>query len=122
MAGLSLLVPIQRMVSICRKSFNPDLFSDPVWNRNCAVCGSEHWSKLFLIPCCTMLLMQDTAQESDGLVDVNSSGNVIMRVETTATVPDNRKSIRITTTTSYDGGALFIMDAVHMPTGCGTWP
>ena len=66
--------------------------------------------------------LRNTAQRSSGILDVNSNGNAIMRVETTPTVPTNRQSIRITTNTSYNGGALFIMDAVHMPTGCGTWP
>lgn len=44
-----------------------------------------------------------------------------MRVETTPQVTGNRKSVRITTQEAYDG-ALVIMDSVHMPTGCGTWP
>ncbi|KAH8101373.1 concanavalin A-like lectin/glucanase domain-containing protein [Cristinia sonorae] len=61
-----------------------------------------------------------TAQ-SAGLIDVNSAGNIIMRVETTAKVPVTRQSVRITTKQSYTGG-LVIMDSVHMPTGCGTWP
>lgn len=44
-----------------------------------------------------------------------------MRVETTAKVSANRKSVRITTTDTYTG-ALVVLDAVHMPTGCATWP
>ena len=44
-----------------------------------------------------------------------------MRVETTSQVPNVRKSVRITTEFTYTGG-LVIMDSVHMPTGCGTWP
>ena len=44
-----------------------------------------------------------------------------MRVETTPNVASTRQSIRITTLSHWNGG-LFIMDAVHMPTGCGTWP
>jgi hypothetical protein len=44
-----------------------------------------------------------------------------MRVETTPNVTSTRQSIRITTESQWNGG-LFIMDAVHMPTGCGTWP
>ncbi|KAJ6604155.1 concanavalin A-like lectin/glucanase domain-containing protein [Mycena vulgaris] len=59
--------------------------------------------------------------EAAGLIDVNSAGNAIMRVETTATVDSVRKSIRITTKQSFTGG-LVIMDSVHMPTGCATWP
>ncbi|KAJ7022052.1 concanavalin A-like lectin/glucanase domain-containing protein [Mycena alexandri] len=60
--------------------------------------------------------------ESANLVSTDAStGNAIMRVETTPTVATARKSIRITTNFAFTGG-LVIMDAVHMPTGCGTWP
>ncbi|KAK7694183.1 hypothetical protein QCA50_001363 [Cerrena zonata] len=63
---------------------------------------------------------QSTAQKA-GLVSINSAGNAIMRVETTAQVATTRQSVRITTSKTYTGG-LVIMDSVHMPTGCGTWP
>ncbi|KAF8973863.1 glycoside hydrolase family 16 protein [Flammula alnicola] len=63
---------------------------------------------------------QNTANSS-GLLEVNSQGNAIMRVETTPVVSGNRKSIRITTQSQFNGG-LVIMDSAHMPTGCGTWP
>jgi len=56
-----------------------------------------------------------------GLLEVNDAGHAIMRVETTPQVQANRQSIRITTNTSIEGG-LVLMDSVHMPTGCGTWP
>jgi hypothetical protein len=36
-------------------------------------------------------------------------------------VQSNRQSVRITTQATFTGG-LVIMDAVHMPTGCATWP
>lgn len=65
-------------------------------------------------------LDQATAQ-ANNLIGINSAGNALMKVETTPTVPGNRMSIRIQTQQSWTGG-LFIMDAVHMPTGCGTWP
>ncbi|EMD41529.1 glycoside hydrolase family 16 protein [Gelatoporia subvermispora B] len=55
------------------------------------------------------------------ITEINSSGNAVMRVETTPQVASSRQSIRITTTYTYSGG-LVIMDSVHMPTGCGTWP
>ncbi|OSD05800.1 glycoside hydrolase family 16 protein [Trametes coccinea BRFM310] len=58
---------------------------------------------------------------SSGLIEINSDGHAIMRVETTGQVSGNRKSVRITTTATYTG-ALVLLDAVHMPTGCGTWP
>ncbi|KAI0793293.1 concanavalin A-like lectin/glucanase domain-containing protein [Abortiporus biennis] len=63
---------------------------------------------------------QNTAQSAN-LVEINSAGNAIMRVETTPQVQVTRQSVRITTTDTYTGG-LVIMDSVHMPTGCGTWP
>lgn len=63
---------------------------------------------------------QGTAQ-SAGLIEINNAGNAVMRVETTPTVQSNRKSVRISTDLTFTEG-LVILDAVHMPTGCGTWP
>ncbi|KAJ4491750.1 concanavalin A-like lectin/glucanase domain-containing protein [Lentinula lateritia] len=63
---------------------------------------------------------QGTAS-ANNLTEITSDGTVIMRVETTATVTGNRQSIRITTNNVYNSG-LWILDAIHMPTGCGTWP
>ncbi|KAF8349821.1 glycoside hydrolase family 16 protein, partial [Amanita rubescens] len=63
---------------------------------------------------------QATGQENN-LVEINSAGHAVMRVETTPNVTNTRQSIRVTTESQWNGG-LFIMDAVHMPTGCGTWP
>ncbi|KAI0757409.1 concanavalin A-like lectin/glucanase domain-containing protein [Daedaleopsis nitida] len=63
---------------------------------------------------------RNTAQSSN-LVEVNDAGNAIMRVDTTPQVSGNRRSVRITTTYTYTG-ALVLLDAVHMPTGCATWP
>jgi beta-glucanase (GH16 family) len=60
-------------------------------------------------------------QQQANLIDINSAGNAIMRVETTPQVQNTRQSVRITTQFTYTGG-LVIMDSVHMPTGCGTWP
>lgn len=65
--------------------------------------------------------IDEASARRDGILEINSAGNAIMRVETTPTVPGNRKSIRITTQAQFNGG-LVIMDAVHMPHGCGTWP
>ncbi|KAK7468609.1 hypothetical protein VKT23_003113 [Stygiomarasmius scandens] len=59
---------------------------------------------------------------SHNLLEVNSDGHVIMRVDTTQNIGNaNRESVRITTNSHYDQG-MFILDAVHMPTGCGSWP
>lgn len=63
---------------------------------------------------------QNTGQ-NNGLLEINGAGRAVMRIETTPTVANTRQSIRITTQSNWNGG-LFIMDAVHMPTGCGTWP
>lgn len=63
---------------------------------------------------------QGTAQ-SAGLIEINNAGNAVMRVETTPTVKSNRMSVRIATDLTFTEG-LVILDAVHMPTGCGTWP
>ncbi|KII94428.1 glycoside hydrolase family 16 protein [Plicaturopsis crispa FD-325 SS-3] len=64
---------------------------------------------------------QQTAQSS-GLASVNSAGHAVMSVETTPTVQSTRNSVRITTNSNYNNGALVLMDSVHMPTGCATWP
>lgn len=57
----------------------------------------------------------------NNLASINNAGNAIMKVETTPKVSGNRMSVRITTGYSFNGG-LIVMDAVHMPTGCGIWP
>jgi hypothetical protein len=45
-----------------------------------------------------------------------------MRVETTPVINYGyRKAIRIQSNQDFTGG-LVVVDAVHMPTGCGTWP
>jgi hypothetical protein len=43
-----------------------------------------------------------------------------MAVETTPTVANTRQSIRIQSKSTYTGG-LLVLDAAHIPTGCGTW-
>jgi len=63
--------------------------------------------------------LQDS--QSSGLAAINAAGNLVMKVDTTPQVTGGRKSVRITTQMSFNGG-LLIMDALHMPTGCGTWP
>ncbi|TDL14738.1 glycoside hydrolase family 16 protein [Rickenella mellea] len=63
---------------------------------------------------------QPTAQ-ANNLVSMNAAGNAVIGVETTPQVAGNRRSVRITSSSSFTGG-IFILDAVHVPTGCGTWP
>ncbi|KZT06218.1 glycoside hydrolase family 16 protein [Laetiporus sulphureus 93-53] len=61
------------------------------------------------------------AAETSNLTGVNSAGNAYLKVETTPVVTGYRKSVRITTDFTYTK-ALVVLDAVHLPTGCGTWP
>lgn len=59
---------------------------------------------------------------NDGLVSINDKGHALMKVDTTQyREKGKRKSIRIHGTHIFTGG-MVLMDAVHMPVGCGTWP
>ncbi|ODN84099.1 hypothetical protein L202_00113 [Cryptococcus amylolentus CBS 6039] len=58
---------------------------------------------------------------SSGLVAINSDNRAVMSVDTTEVVSTARKSVRIHGNKVFTGG-LVIMDAYHMPVGCGTWP
>ncbi|KAL5488226.1 hypothetical protein ACEPAI_6334 [Sanghuangporus weigelae] len=63
---------------------------------------------------------QEDAQ-SGGLIEINDDGNAVLKVDTTPTISGNRKSVRITTENAFTGG-IFVLDAIHMPQGCGSWP
>lgn len=65
-------------------------------------------------------LDQPTALSSN-LTSINGDGHAIMKVNTTQTISGNRPSVRITTNYQFTGG-LLVLDAVHAPTGCATWP
>lgn len=58
---------------------------------------------------------------NNGLVSIDSNGHAIMKVDTTENVSGGRKAIRISGNLVWTGG-MVLMDAYHMPTGCGTWP
>jgi hypothetical protein len=60
-------------------------------------------------------------QQSLNLTSVNSAGNAILGVDTTPQVNSSRASVRIQTQFAFTYG-LAILDSVHMPSGCGTWP
>lgn len=65
---------------------------------------------------------ENTAQQK-GLVQ-QQGGNIYIGVDHTNTVPSNargRDSVRLTSKLSFKTG-LFVLDLLHMPTGCGTWP
>jgi hypothetical protein len=61
------------------------------------------------------------SQWNEGLVTVNDKGNAIMKIDTTPKISGNRKSVRLHGNLVFTGG-LVLMDAVHMPVGCATWP
>ncbi|OOQ87823.1 putative glycosidase C21B10.07 [Penicillium brasilianum] len=51
-----------------------------------------------------------------------SDSTAVIKVDTdTQNQTSGRKSVRITSTNTYDNG-LFIFDVVHTPYGCATWP
>ncbi|KZT70709.1 glycoside hydrolase family 16 protein [Daedalea quercina L-15889] len=62
-----------------------------------------------------------TAQK---LAYVNDNGAAIIKVDNTSFVPWNQKrdSVRITTADYFELGSVLIMDASHIPYGCGIWP
>jgi hypothetical protein len=43
-------------------------------------------------------------------------------VDTVAHSGSTRNSIRLSSKTLYNAGTMFVIDILHMPTGCGTWP
>ncbi|OQE14103.1 hypothetical protein PENSTE_c039G07567 [Penicillium steckii] len=51
-----------------------------------------------------------------------SESSAVIRVDTnTQNQTNGRRSVRITSTNTYDSG-LFIFDVTHTPYGCATWP
>lgn len=55
---------------------------------------------------------------------VNSAGNAILKVDNTTTVPYNEKrnSVRLASKTAFGVGSVWVLDALHTPYGCSTWP
>ncbi|EPY52210.1 glycosyl hydrolase family 16 [Schizosaccharomyces cryophilus OY26] len=60
------------------------------------------------------------ASEQMGLIHANSS-NVIMAADSKSNYTNGRPSVRISTK-EYFKNVLIIVDVLHAPTGCGTWP
>eukprot|EP00039_Didymoeca_costata_P021053 m.343255 g.343255 ORF g.343255 m.343255 type:complete len:338 (-) comp22566_c0_seq1:29-1042(-) len=71
---------------------------------------------------CVDFVSRDEAQH-DGLIWTTSSQAGMKADNTTvvASCGQGRKSIRISSQKTYNGG-LFVLDLEHMPFGCGTWP
>lgn len=57
--------------------------------------------------------------QSAGLISTGATAH--MGVDSTNVVTAGRPSVRIQSNNAYDHG-LVILDAAHMPEGCGTWP
>ncbi|KAI7091125.1 endo-1,3(4)-beta-glucanase [Hortaea werneckii] len=64
---------------------------------------------------------QDKSSSEQSKLISSSSNEAQMKVDTENQTPNGRPSVRITSNNKYNSG-LIIMDASHMPTGCGTWP
>ncbi|KAI6864482.1 endo-1,3(4)-beta-glucanase, partial [Hortaea werneckii] len=64
---------------------------------------------------------QDKSSSEQSKLISASSNEAQMKVDTENQTPNGRPSVRITSNNKYNSG-LIIMDASHMPTGCGTWP
>ncbi|TNY24713.1 glycoside hydrolase family 16 protein [Rhodotorula diobovata] len=65
-----------------------------------------------------------TKGESAGVAYTNEAGNAIIRVDNRSELAPNglRNSVRMTTARTFDLGRLIVMDALHLPYGCATWP
>ncbi|KAH9840138.1 concanavalin A-like lectin/glucanase domain-containing protein [Rhodofomes roseus] len=61
---------------------------------------------------------------AEKLAYVDNNGAAIIKVDNTTFVPWNQKrdSVRVTTADYFDLGSVLIMDATHIPYGCGIWP
>lgn len=58
---------------------------------------------------------------ANNLTYLGNDGLNYVRTDYTEYAPRGRKSVRISSKRSYTHG-LFVLDVVHMPVGCGTWP
>ncbi|KAJ8521487.1 hypothetical protein ONZ45_g1809 [Pleurotus djamor] len=61
---------------------------------------------------------------SQKLAYLNGAGNAVIRVDNFTNVQKGQKrnSIRLESKDLYDVGSLWIIDALHLPFGCSTWP
>lgn len=68
--------------------------------------------------------VSEAAASSSGLFSTTQS-SVHLGVDSANVVSAGargRDSIRLESVKTYNAGTLFILDATHMPVGCGTWP
>ncbi|KAK4687336.1 hypothetical protein P7C73_g2792, partial [Tremellales sp. Uapishka_1] len=62
--------------------------------------------------------------DNTSLYSVNDAGRVILKVDNTSSVVYNEKrwAPKVLSKTAYSPGTVWVMDAVHLPYGCGVWP
>lgn len=68
--------------------------------------------------------VNESVATANGYAAVSDDGTVIMKPDTTNKWPRGglgRPSVRVISDNTYYHG-LFIIDILHMPWGCGTWP
>lgn len=59
-----------------------------------------------------------------GIVSITQKGTAVMRTDNWSWLAQGayRDSIRITSKQTFKKGQMMVLDAVHMPYGCATWP
>jgi hypothetical protein len=69
--------------------------------------------------------ISESAASAAGIFSTTSSSSIRLGVDST-NIPSasarGRDSVRVESTKTYNAGTLIILDATHMPVGCGTWP
>jgi hypothetical protein len=55
------------------------------------------------------------------LIQVTENNTVVISVDTTNITPAGRNAVRLQSNKNWNYG-LFVLDFLHLPTGCGTWP
>ena len=68
--------------------------------------------------------LSESEATAQHLAYVNHRGNVVLAVDSTTDLVagQNRSSVRLESKATFVKGQLVLLDAVHMPTGCATWP
>lgn len=73
----------------------------------------------------TVTFLDEVAANATGLAGFIDAGNgtmaIYMATDTTSTDGSGRGAVRVSSNETYQHG-LIIVDILHMPTGCGTWP
>ena len=73
----------------------------------------------------TVTFLDENTANATGLAGFIDAGNgtmaVYMAADTTSSNGPGRESVRVSSNETFQHG-LFIIDILHIPTGCGTWP